>query len=57
MYTLIITGYDYHGKLYNKVYFNLTRREAKVLASRCYNPEYLVKCSLLKCHRLFYSGR
>ena len=57
MYTLIVRGYDYHGKLYNKAYFNVTRREAKVIASRCYNPNCTVKCSLLKSRHLFYSGR
>ncbi len=54
MYTLIITGYSYHGRCYNKVYFNLSRREAKVIASRCYNPEHMVKCSLIKSRYLFY---
>lgn len=54
MYTLIVTGYDYHGKHINKAFFHISRREAKVIASRYYNPDYMAKCSLLKSSTLFY---
>lgn len=48
MYTLIITGYDYYGKAINKVHFYLSRRKAKVIASRYYNPAFKVTCRLSK---------
>lgn len=57
MYTLIISGYNYNGKPINRVFFHLTKREAKVIASRFYNPAYMAKCSLYKSHYLFYTGR
>lgn len=50
MYSLIVTGYDYHGKFIYKAFFRLTRGEAKVIASRYYNPVYMVNCSLFKSH-------
>lgn len=57
MYTLVVSGYNYHGKPIHDLIFNLSRREAKVIASYFYNPEYPVKCTLIKSRTLFYSGR
>lgn len=54
MYTLIISGFNYHSRMIYNVFYNLSRREAKVIASRYYNPANMVKCSLLKSRNLFY---